>query len=100
MKSILLLTFLSFASIFGYSQNFEINGNVVDADGIPLPGVTILVKNTTKGASTDFDGNFTISNVQNGEILVFSYIGFTTKEILVSDSNFLNVTLSEDTESL
>ncbi len=100
MKSLLLFTFLSFASIFGYSQNFEIKGNVVDASGIPLPGVTILVKNTVKGASTDFDGNFTISNVQNGEILVFSYIGFTTKEILVGDSNFINVTLSEDTESL
>ena len=100
MKSLLLFTFLSFASIFGYAQDFEIKGNVVDASGIPLPGVTILVKNTVKGASTDFDGNFTISNVQNGEILVFSYIGFTTKEILVGDSNFINVTLSEDTESL
>lgn len=100
MKSLLLFIFLSFASIFGYSQSFEIKGNVVDANGIPLPGVTILVKNTVKGASTDFDGNFTISNVQNGEILVFSYIGFTTKEILVGDSNFINVTLSEDTESL
>lgn len=100
MKSLLLFIFLSFASIFGYSQNYEIKGNVVDANGMPLPGVTILVKNTTKGASTDFDGNFTISDVQNGEILVFSYIGFTTKEILVSNSNFINVTLSEDTESL
>jgi TonB-linked SusC/RagA family outer membrane protein len=100
MKSLLLLIFLSFTSIFGYSQNYEIKGNVVDANGIPLPGVTILVKNTTIGASTDFDGNFTISNVQNGETLVFSYIGFATKKVLVSNSNFMNVTLTEDTESL
>jgi len=59
-----------------------------------------LLKTTTKGASTDFDGNFTISNVQKGETLVFSFIGYNTKEFLVNNANFINVTLSEDTQSL
>ena len=71
MKSFLLSIFLGFASIYGYSQNFEVTGNVVDSNGTPLPGVTIVVKNTMNGASTDFDGNFTISNLQKGDVLVW-----------------------------
>jgi TonB-dependent starch-binding outer membrane protein SusC len=100
MKSFLLSFFLCFVGIFGYSQNYEIKGIVVGTDGAPLPGVSIVVKNSTKGVSTDFDGNFTIANVQKGEILVFSYLGFTTKEIVLNDNIFLNVTLNEDMQSL
>ena len=100
MKSFLLSIFLGFVGFCAYSQNYEVKGNVVDAYGSPLPGVSIVVKNTMKGASTDFDGNFTISNVVKGETLVFSFIGYTTKEILVSNSDLLKVTLSEDTQSL
>lgn len=100
MKSIMLTFFLSFIGIIAFSQNFEKKGMVVDIDGMPLPGVSIVVKNTAKGVSTDFEGNFDISNIQIGETLVFSYIGFATKEVVVTNSNFLNVTLVEDTESL
>ena len=100
MKSLILSFILSFAGIIASAQNYEVKGVVVDASGSPLPGVSIVVKNTTKGASTDFDGNFTISNVQKGETLVFSFIGYNTKEFLVNNANFINVTLSEDTQSL
>jgi TonB-linked SusC/RagA family outer membrane protein len=100
MKSLLLSIFLSFVGVIMYAQNLEINGTVVDASGAPLPGVSIVVKNTTIGSSTEFDGKFTISNVKNGETLVFSYIGFATKEIVIKNSAFLNVSLNEDTESL
>ncbi|HSQ47479.1 MAG TPA: carboxypeptidase-like regulatory domain-containing protein, partial [Lutibacter sp.] len=100
MKSLILTFILSFAGIIASAQNYEVKGVVVDASGSPLPGVSIIVKNTTKGASTDFDGNFTISNVQKGESLVFSFIGYVTKEFLVNNANFINVTLSEDTQSL
>tara|TARA_R110001583_G_scaffold44521_1_gene141176 strand:+ start:6076 stop:9189 length:3114 start_codon:yes stop_codon:yes gene_type:complete len=100
MKSLLVSIFLSFACIGIYAQNYEIKGNVVDTNGMPLPGVTIVVKNTTIGASTDFDGNFSMSNVQNGETLIFSFMGYTTKEFLVSNSSFINLTLNEDTQSL
>ena len=95
MKSFLLTFFLCFAGIYGYSQNYEIKGKVVGSDGIPLPGVSIVVKNTTKGGSTDFDGNFAIANVSKGETLVFSYVGFTTKEIVVTNDAFLNITLNK-----
>lgn len=100
MKSLLVSFFLCFASISIYAQNYEIKGTVSDASGSPLPGVSIVVKNTAKGASTDFDGKFTLSNVQKGETLVFSFIGYKTKEVAVSNSNYLNVTLNEDTQSL
>jgi TonB-linked SusC/RagA family outer membrane protein len=100
MKSLLVSIFLCFASISFYAQNYEIKGTVSDASGSPLPGVSVVVKNTAKGASTDFDGKFTLSNVKKGETLVFSFIGYTTKEVAVSNSNYLNVTLNEDTQSL
>jgi len=82
------------------AQSYEIKGTVADTNGTPLPGVTIIVKNTTKGVSTDFDGNFTISNVNNGETLVFSFMGYQTKEYLVVNSNFIAITLTEDTQTL
>ncbi|MFZ3274451.1 MAG: SusC/RagA family TonB-linked outer membrane protein, partial [Lutibacter sp.] len=100
MKSLLVSFFLCFAGISIYAQNYEIKGTVSDASGSPLPGVSIVVKNTTKGASSDFDGKFTLSNVQKGETLVFSFIGYTKKEVVVSNSNYLNITLNEDTQSL
>jgi len=100
MKSLLLSFFLCFAGIIASAQNYEIKGIVVDTNGSPLPGVSIVVKNTAKGASTDFDGNFTVLDVQKGETLVFSYLGFVTKEIVISTASLLNVTLIEDTQSL
>ncbi|MDP2089428.1 MAG: TonB-dependent receptor [Flavobacteriaceae bacterium] len=101
MKSTILTFILGFVSILTYSQNVNIKGNVVDANtGNALPGVNIVVKNTSLGSTTDFDGNFTLSNVAIGKTLVFSYIGYLPKEILISNSNFINVTLKEDTQSL
>lgn len=100
MKSLILTFILSFAGIIASAQNYEVKGVVVGVGGEPLPGVSIVVKNTAKGASTDFEGNFSISGIQKGETLIFSYIGFTTKEVLVSNANFLKVVLNEDTQSL
>ncbi len=61
-----------------------ISGNVTsESDGLPLPGVNVIVKGTTKGTHTDFDGNFTI-RVKYGDVLVFSYLGFETFEIPIN----------------
>lgn len=100
MKSLLLSIFLCFAGISVYAQNGEIKGTVSDRDGNPLPGVSIVVKNTTKGVTTDFDGNFMLSDVQSGETLVFSYLGYKAKDVVVSNFNAMTVTLEEDTQSL
>lgn len=100
MKSLLVSIFFCLASISVYSQTNEIKGSVSDRDGLPLPGVSVIVKNTINGVTTDFDGNFTLSNVQNGETVVFSYVGFKTHEIVITNFNALNVSLEEDMQSL
>ena len=65
-----------------------------------LPGVGIIIKGSTIGTSTDFDGNYTLDNVKVGDILVFSYMGFNTQEITVANSTTINVTLQEDSQAL
>jgi len=100
MKSIILSFFIGLIGLVATGQTYEIKGTVSDSGGNPLPGVSIVVKNTAKGASSDFDGNFVVSNVSKGETLVFSYLGFTTKEIVINNSNDLIVVLAEDTQSL
>ncbi|MBM1106256.1 TonB-dependent receptor [Aurantibacter crassamenti] len=77
-----------------------ISGNVVDAIGTPIPGVNVLEKNTVNGVVTDFDGNFSISASSTEVILVFSYMGFITKEVIVDGQNNLNIILEEDVSKL
>ncbi len=76
------------------AQSKIIKGSVSDASGSPLPGVSIAVKGESKGSVTDFDGNFTIET-QKGKTLIFSYLGFETQNIIVGDSNSLNVQLKD-----
>ena len=76
-----------------YSQ--DVSGTVSDSSG-PLPGATILVKGTTNGAQTDFDGKFTIRNVGPNAVLVFSYIGLKTQEVNVAGKKSITVVLKED----
>ncbi|MDI5948837.1 SusC/RagA family TonB-linked outer membrane protein [Flavobacterium yafengii] len=80
-----------------YSQ--DVSGTVSDASG-PLPGASILVKGTTNGAQTDFDGKFTIKNVGSNAVLVFSYIGLKTQELNVAGKSTVNVVLKEDSAEL
>ncbi|KAA5824833.1 TonB-dependent receptor [Algibacter amylolyticus] len=67
----------------------------VSADGQPLPGATVLLKGTSKGTSTDFDGDFTI-DADAQSTLVISYVGYLTKEILVGNQTNFNITLQQD----
>ncbi|OUS03602.1 SusC/RagA family TonB-linked outer membrane protein [Flavobacteriales bacterium 33_180_T64] len=98
LNSLLLLTFLIPAIFFGQTK---VSGTVTDeANALPLPGVNILIKGTTTGASTDFDGNYTLSLVNQGDIIVFSYLGYVTKEITYNGESPLNVSLAEDTNQL
>ena len=69
----------------------EVTGTVSDNSSQPLPGVSIVIKGTSTGTTSDFDGNFSIS-ASNGDVLVFSYVGFDTQEITVSGST-VNVTM-------
>ena len=86
-------------SFSGFAQNKKITGIVTDRSNMPLPGVNVIVKGTSNGASTDFDGNYNIA-VNAGEILVFSYVGFKKKEIVVGSATTYNVSLETDNAQL
>ncbi|MCF6298045.1 MAG: TonB-dependent receptor [Flavobacteriaceae bacterium] len=75
-----------------------IKGNIKDATGTELPGVSILIKGTTNGTATDFDGNFEIMVDDANTILVFSYVGYETVELATTES--MQVTLQESVENL
>ncbi|TWO31646.1 SusC/RagA family TonB-linked outer membrane protein [Seonamhaeicola sediminis] len=95
----ILTLILAFVVHISFAQEKTISGTVSDNSGLPLPGATVLVKGTTTGTSTDFDGNYTIS-VNQGSVLVFSFVGYTTQEIIVGASSTINITLVEDATSL
>ena len=91
----LLLTL--FSTTLAFSQAFKVNGTVKDDGKMPLPGVSVVVKGTSIGTSTDFDGNFSL-NVSKGNVLVFSYVGYNNKEITISSNANLNVIMASGVE--
>ncbi len=101
MKITLLKSFLLVGAIlcFGLVEAQEVSGTVSDVNG-PLPGASVVVKGTTTGTQTDFDGNYTLSNVDANATLVFSYIGYSTQEIPVNGRSTINVVLVEDAQAL
>ncbi len=81
-------------------QGHLVTGSVLDENGLPLPGANILEKGTTKGTQTDFDGNFSISVTDGNAILVFSYLGYTSKEIPLNGLTNIELALLPDASKL
>ncbi|WP_296684882.1 TonB-dependent receptor [Flavobacterium sp.] len=100
-KIILLMSIIMYTLMCtsAFAQEKLVTGKVNDPSGQPLPGVTVLVKGTKKAVSTDFDGKFSIS-VSNGGTLVFSYIGFKSKEQKVGSASSYTIALETENESL
>ncbi len=99
MRCGIITLILLLFSAYGFSQNKTVTGTVSDNLG-PIPGATVLVKGTTNGSVTDFDGNYILSNVTEEDILVFSYQGYKTVEVAVGEQDIVDVNLEEDTQSL
>ena len=97
MRFIILL-FTCF-SISIQAQTKTITGTVNDHNGIPLPGVNVVIHRTAKGTQTDFDGNYSIE-AKKGQTLVFAYVGMKTQNIKVGKSSIINVTMVEDMTQL
>ncbi len=111
-------TLLLFAALLFLNQGYAINtlkksstthnpvyqttisGTVVDEDGIPLPGATVVEVGTTNGVSTDFDGNYYITTTRDSPSLEFSYIGYASQTIAVNGRTTINVTLAENASEL
>ena len=91
-----LCTLLMSITLFGQTT---VSGTVVSGDNQPIPGVNVLVKDSSQGTTTDFDGNFSI-DVKNGDVLQFSYVGFQTQAVSITNQTTLNITLQEDAANL
>ncbi len=77
----------------------EISGKISDASG-PLPGASVVVKGTSNGTTTDFDGNYTISVPDTDTVLIFSFLGYINQEVTVGGQTTINITLVEDSQAL
>tara|TARA_R110000796_G_scaffold37722_4_gene95207 strand:+ start:100230 stop:103217 length:2988 start_codon:yes stop_codon:yes gene_type:complete len=84
-----------------FSQStISVSGTVTDNENQPLPGASVVLKATTTGTQTDFDGNFILDNVPSNGVLIVSYIGYTSKEISINSQTSITISLQEDTQSL
>ena len=99
IKIILVNTWVLLFSLSSYGQTKTITGNVQDSE-YPLIGVNILVKGTINGEATDLDGNFTLKNISNNDVLVFSYTGYETQEIVIGEQSVINVIMMASSTSL
>ncbi len=100
-KNLLMLFFCSiFVFVQAFAQERTVTGKVTSADdGMPLPGVSVKVKNSSVGLQTDLNGTYAIK-VKTGDVLVFSFLGMLNQSITVGTANTINVKLSPDTKSL
>lgn len=94
-----LLVLVFFISSITMAQQRSISGSVKDSKGIPLPGVNILIKDTNRGTQSDFDGMYTIE-AASGETIMYSFLGYITKEIVLNSQNTIDVILDEDVSAL
>jgi TonB-linked SusC/RagA family outer membrane protein len=78
----------------------RVYGKIVDSEGIPLSGATVIEKGTANGTTANFDGNFSILLVDKNAVLIVSFIGFVTQEVDVSGKNSIDITMNIDAESL
>jgi iron complex outermembrane receptor protein len=90
---IYFLTMLFFVSFSALAQSYQVSGTVTDDSNDPLPAVSVVVKGTTNGTSSDFDGKYSLE-VSQGDVLVYSFVGFNDKEITMDGSSTLDVVLT------
>jgi len=93
--SVILTLLLALVVQISFAQNKNVSGTVSDDNGLPLPGATVVIEGTSTGVSTDFDGNYSIS-ASVGDVLVFSYVGYSNQSQTVGASNTINVSMVPD----
>ncbi|HMV08160.1 MAG TPA: SusC/RagA family TonB-linked outer membrane protein [Cyclobacteriaceae bacterium] len=100
MRQRLLVLLMIVLNLTSFAQSRTVQGKVTSSsDQQPLPGVNVIVKGTTQGVSTDASGNFSILASEK-DVLVFSFIGYTSQEINVGNQNVINISLTEDVTTL
>lgn len=99
-KTMTLFTILLLTTFSVLAQDITVSGKVSDKKGEGLPGVTVQLKGTSKGASTDLDGNYKIAGVPGNGTLVYSFVGMTPQEAAIGGRTTINITLSDDVTAL
>ena len=94
-----LTLFLVFLVQLTYAQNKMVSGTITDDSGLPLPGVNVIKKGSSSGTQSDFDGKYAVK-VTPGDILYFSFVGFTNQEITISNQSIINIQMEQDTAEL
>ena len=82
---------------FGFAQQKTITGTITDESGLPLPGATVVIENTTRGVSSDFDGNFSIDTAE-GEVMVVSFVGYADQRLTVGTADNYTISLAPSNE--
>src|SRR5690606_41883296 len=103
MKKALHISFLfllCFLSLPALAQERQVTGEVKDEEGFPIPGVSVVVKGTSQGTVTDFEGNYALSVPGDNAILVFSYLGMKPQEIEIGSNTSVDVVLESELYSL
>jgi len=99
--SLFITLMLIMFSASAAAQDGKLKGNVTGAsDGEPLIGVSVVVKGTSKGSVTDYDGNYALNGLKRGDIVVFSYIGYTAAEQTYNGQQTMDIKLKEDSRTL
>ena len=101
MKQTIYLFLSVLFTLNSFSQNIEVSGTVIDKeDKTSIPGVNVVVENTTTGTLTDFDGVFTLQNVSSNANLIFSSLGYVTQVVPVNSTTTFNIVLSQNVDKL
>ena len=102
MKKLIYVTQITlfFLATVLFAQDRSLQGTVTDTNGMPLPGASVVVKNTTVGVVTDFDGNFTIAIPENENLLEVTFMGFKSQEVDITGKSQITIVLEEDAQSL
>ena len=100
MRHTLLKILTLFFVAYSGAQNISVSGVVQDETGFPIPGANVILKGTSNGTSTDFDGNFTLNEVKIGSTISVSYLGYITQEIAITNNSELTIQLQEDVSQL
>ena len=101
MKFKLITVFVMLLSYIGMAQEIKtISGTVTDTADVPLPGAQLKVQGKEIFTVTDFDGNFSLEDVQEGDVFKITFLGFQPKEVTIGSANEYNVTLQEEAAAL
>lgn len=95
-----VLVAMMFLTVSAMAQNKTVTGTVVDNSGEPIIGANVVVKGTSQGATTDFDGKFSITNVPERAMLHVTFVGYAEQDVSVAGKSVINITLVEDSEML